>query len=86
MPEALERIRDIEDVRILDDSAEYIARVSATDQSIREVVARLSILCHIEAGIDHHPQAAIRRPPSAERCSAESCSAESCSADACSAE
>jgi len=55
--DALNLIRDIQGVRILDEAARGIARITVSEAALGEVRTRLSPLCHIESCVMHFPQA-----------------------------
>ena len=56
LPEALDRIRDIEGLQILDDGNDDVARIMASETALRTVVKRVGWGCHIESLIPHSPQ------------------------------
>ncbi len=56
LADALDRIRDVEGLRFLDDASGLSARVQADDNAIWVVVARLKNTCHIEMAVAHLPQ------------------------------
>ena len=53
---ALNQIREIDDLRVLDEDNPHMARIEASERAIDQVRDRISWGCHIEAGIAHTPQ------------------------------